>query len=519
MGSPALRFALALAAALTVVPVPAAAQLTPLGAEFRVNRFTGTIKGFPKVAVAKGGSFQVVWRQGTGPFNAFVRSFNSSGAPLANEQQVNAASPDGGNPTIASLSAAGAFVVSYGGNNNTTVNAALFDSTGAPGLEFRVDTYTSDGAQKVTSVAADSSGNFVVVWKGGASGAPTTRNILGQRFNSAGTPLGGNFTIYSAASVDDLVNFPVVSVSEAGSFVVAWTYTSVGSSSNYDVFARRYASSGSPLGAAFQVNTYTTGNQYWASAATDSSGNFVVVWSLRSASGPIRARRYTSSGTAGPEFQVSVTDNTDFDTGPGLVFDPGGRFLVVWQVFGFADVVGRAFDASASPIGSEFRVNTYTTYSQARASAGVDASGNFVVSWGSQANVGISTPEIYAQRYCPQLLSVSIAAAGGTNVCPGQTGTTLTVTDLGLGSFSHQWGYRTVSGGAITSIGGQTGTTYVLNTGNTLPAGTAYIVCTSVPSSCGSAVVSNEITVFKGDVTAPAVSAPASATTTQTLCQ
>ena len=33
-----------------------------------------------------------------------------------------------------------------------------------------------------------------------------------------------------------------------------------------------------PLGAEFQVNTYTTSNQELPSVATDANGNFVVVW-------------------------------------------------------------------------------------------------------------------------------------------------------------------------------------------------------------------------------------------------
>ncbi len=35
---------------------------------------------------------------------------------------------------------------------------------------------------------------------------------------------------------------------------------------------------GLPLGNEFQVNTYTTSGQKYPSVATDSSGNFVVVW-------------------------------------------------------------------------------------------------------------------------------------------------------------------------------------------------------------------------------------------------
>jgi hypothetical protein len=41
---------------------------------------------------------------------------------------------------------------------------------------------------------------------------------------------------------------------------------------------QRYNASGSAIGGEFQINTYTTNSQYRPSVASDSSGNFVVVW-------------------------------------------------------------------------------------------------------------------------------------------------------------------------------------------------------------------------------------------------
>jgi hypothetical protein len=37
-------------------------------------------------------------------------------------------------------------------------------------------------------------------------------------------------------------------------------------------------SSGARLGREFRVNTYTTSSQFFPAVASDSSGNFVVVW-------------------------------------------------------------------------------------------------------------------------------------------------------------------------------------------------------------------------------------------------
>ena len=70
---------------------------------------------------------------------------------------------------------------------------------------------------------------------------------------------------------------PAVASDASGNFVVVWTsYFQDGSTSG--VFGRRYASTGAPLGPEFRVNTYTTSYQSWLSVASDSSGNFVVVW-------------------------------------------------------------------------------------------------------------------------------------------------------------------------------------------------------------------------------------------------
>src|SRR5262245_306200 len=64
-----------------------------------------------------------------------------------------------------------------------------------------------------------------------------------------------------------------------GSFVVVWSpfATSGSDTDNLSVRGRAFAATGAPLGAAFQVNTYTTGEQRAGEVAADDEG-FVVVW-------------------------------------------------------------------------------------------------------------------------------------------------------------------------------------------------------------------------------------------------
>ena len=94
------------------------------------------------------------------------------------------------------------------------------------------------------------------------------------------------------------------------------------------------------------------------------------------------------------------------------------------------------------------------------------------------------------------LSNVTVNVVGNTNVCPTCTGGTATVTDTGGGPASHQWGFRTVSGGAITNIPGETGTSYVID-GNDFPGvGTYFLVETTTSNAgCGAPIVSNEVTI------------------------
>src|SRR4051812_11471122 len=92
------------------------------------------------------------------------------------------------------------------------------------------------------------------------------------------------------------------------------------------------------------------------------------------------------------------------------------------------------------------------------------------------------------------LSNVSIAVAGSTTIGSPCLGGTATVTDTGGGTASHQWGYRTVSGGAITNFAGQTGSSYVLNCAS-FPAAGNYLLVERTTPGCGSALISNEVAV------------------------
>jgi hypothetical protein len=150
-----------------------------------------------------------------------------------------------------------------------------FESSGAPvGPEFRVNTYTTE-RQRGALVAADSTGNFVVVWSsyyqdGSSSG------VFGQRYGDSGAPLGPEFRVNTYTT--GFQRAESVAADSTGNFVVVWNSVLLDGSGYDGVFGQRYASSGDPLGSEFRVNTHTTGHQKFPFVAANSSGNFIVVW-------------------------------------------------------------------------------------------------------------------------------------------------------------------------------------------------------------------------------------------------
>jgi serine protease AprX len=92
------------------------------------------------------------------------------------------------------------------------------------------------------------------------------------------------------------------------------------------------------------------------------------------------------------------------------------------------------------------------------------------------------------------LSNTTIAVSGSTTIGSPCLGGTATVTNTGGGSATQQWGYRTVSGGAITNLVGQTGTSYVLNCAN-FPAAGSYFLVTRTTPGCGGTLISNEVAV------------------------
>ena len=155
----------------------------------------------------------------------------------------------------------------------------------------------------------------MVVWHSGQDGSGL--GVFGQRYDASAAPVGAEFQVNSYTTGNQY--FPSLAVADDGSFVVA--YFSPQDGDAIGVSARRFDAAGSPLGADFVVNTYTTGPQFFPNVDSDDMGNFTVAWHSLNQDGSsygIFAQRFTAAGVArGVEFLVNT-----FTTGAQHL--PGG---------------------------------------------------------------------------------------------------------------------------------------------------------------------------------------------------
>ena len=304
--------------------------------------------------------------------------------------------------------------------------------------EFRVNTTTSDD-QLNSSVAALDAGGFVVIWTSlGTDGDGS--GLFGQRYTAAGVAEGIEFRVNTTTASDQA--FASVASLDGGGFVVTWT-SLYQDGSDYGIYGQRYAASGAAVGGEFRVNTVTSDSQLYSSVASLSDGGFVVVWESYNQDGSrsgVYGQRYSAAGaTAGGEFRVNTFTANDQKYSAVIGLD-GGGFVVTWSSYeqdGMDDgIYGQRYDAAGAAVGSEFRVNTYTTSFQYTSSVAALNGGGFVITWTS-AGQDANDWGIYGQRYT----AAGVAVGGEFRVNSTITGDQFnsSVTTLADGGFAVTW--------------------------------------------------------------------------------
>jgi hypothetical protein len=423
-----IAIAVAAALALSVALAPEGWTQTPAGGEFRVNTYGTSQQRRPALVKRANGDFVITWHS-DGPvgdqYDVVGQRYSDAGVAQGGQFAVNTYTTDYQYWPKMSADARGNFVVAWSSYDQDAsrwgVFGQRFNASGARvGAEFQANTYTT-GYQFLPQPAVAAGGSFVVVWSsfypGGQDGSEAA--IIGRRYDSNGVAIGGEFQVNTYTTGYQI--YGSVGSAPGGSFVVAWQSKQDGS--YYGIVGRRFDAAGSPVGAEFIVNSTTTGYQVRPSVAVNANGSFVVVF--HSPDGPqsfdLRARLFDATGSpVGADFVVN-TYTTGTQYGYALSTDAQGNFVVAWSSAtgdgsGYG-VFAQRFSAAGARRGAEFRVNTYTTNEQDMAAIASDGVGNFDVSWRSFPGQDGDLAGVFAQRFgglIPRALRIDTAGGGGS---------------------------------------------------------------------------------------------------------
>lgn len=336
----------------------------PRGENFRVtDENVGSSQLFPVIALADSGSLLVAWSEKRyGNIDIYAQRFTADGSPQGANLLVN----DGGVnsneefPAIA-VNDSGRFLVVWrdGRNWNTNIYAQLYTRDGiAQGSNFLVNDDIGKSGQSSPVVAADDSGNFLIIWEDGRD------QFYGQRIQR-GKPQGLNFPLFE----DNPVFYgeqPAIGLTRNGNFVVTWQEVMNEESGNdneiIDIFARCFLRTNAPQGERILITDDTgSSGQYNPAIAVDDSGNFTIVWRDERDEFDIFAQRFDHTGTRRLQnFWVSSANERMELCFPDIAVAGAGESIMVWDDLG--SVYAQLYDFAGHPKGDLFSLSDNTKF-------------------------------------------------------------------------------------------------------------------------------------------------------------
>jgi parallel beta-helix repeat protein len=273
-----------------------------------------------------------------------------------------------------------------------------YDSDVSPnGSNFKVNTDPGTNNQKNPAIDINNSGDFVICWQDSMNG---NWDIYARRYNSNGTPQGSNFKVNDGVGNSDQTH-PDMAVYENGNFIICWTDER---NSNKDIYIQRYNSQGTPLGSNFKVQTDSDSKEFNpAIALNNNNGNFVICWMNQPAFAiHIFAQRYNSNGTPlGTNIPVYWTNLVGVSA-LDIAMDENENFVVCWDTRCYDSECSDDWGIRAKLFTNDGSVSEYlqlpniSSKNQIKPAVSYDISGKFVICWQDARN---GSHDIYAQRF------------------------------------------------------------------------------------------------------------------------
>ncbi len=363
----------------------------PIGANERINTdISMGWQGDPASAMGPDGRFLFSWedRRQIGNSDLFCQRFDVSGQRIDDNFRVSDSGARGDQSfSGAQLGPDGSSLIAWDDRRfgiTGDIFAQFLNPDGTPrDTNFRVnDDPVGRANQYQPVVSGDDSGRFVVAWMDGRGLNWKDWNVFAQRFDSDGSRLGANIQV---TTNDSIQWAPGLGVAPAGRFLVCWEDQRTGE--QLDVYARFYETDGQPLGDAFRANDDPgSSNQAGPDAAANRFGEFLLAWGdRRNGNEDVYAQRYSAGGEpVGDNFMVNDDGGSEDQGGPVPGPCPDGGYWVVWADCRDrnSDIYCRRLNRNGNPVGPSFRVNDDSASSQQRVSSiGMDARGVTIVAW------------------------------------------------------------------------------------------------------------------------------------------
>jgi hypothetical protein len=282
------------------------------------------------------------------------------------------------------------------------------------GPEFGTPVNVPSALAHFNSVNASTpEGSFVVVWD--QEPTSTTYQVMAQRFTGIGFKAGPQIQVSGSTTSFDP---PSVAIDTNGDFVVAWTQ-SVGN--NTDILAQKFNASGTPVGGNVPVAVGTF-HQTQPHVAMDAKGDFVVSYTrdTNNNNEDIFAKMYNVNEQLTTVVNVALTPLAE--TNSSVAMTPSGSFDVAYESAASStnhNLFMNQYNASGGLIRSLTIANTPAD--ETTPSVSMDNAGDAAVAWQSTA---LGNSEILARRVSasgvlgPDIIIDSVTLSRGLTVSP-----------------------------------------------------------------------------------------------------
>ena len=199
------------------------------------------------------------------------------------------------------------------------------------------------GDQEWPAVAFNSRDNqYLVVWQDQRNFDTTRIDIYARRFAADGTPIGDEFAVTRQAFNQ---NFPHVAYdSTRNQYLVVWSDQRDIRTTGSDVYAQRLAAGGTLVGSDIAVSTALRPQLYPRVAYSPDADEFLVVWqdsrTSNTTSSDIFGQRVAGDGSL-PGANIVISDNSEAQNQPDVAYSPSSRrYLVAWDDERGVDLTG-----------------------------------------------------------------------------------------------------------------------------------------------------------------------------------